>query len=159
MKLKALALSAALGLAVVTSPVTLAQEISASQLAEVIASSNLSAEELVAQLIAQYPEMVASVVEAVVKANPEAAADVVSAAIKAAPASADVVVSSAMTVAPSAIAEVVQVAQAANISNEIITAAAIQAGADPTQIAQATAAGVPSIPDVPAPQPRAVSGS
>lgn len=159
MKFKALTASLALGFSIVSTPMVWAEQVSDAQLADVISRSSVSVQELVQALIAQYPDMVDTVVEAVIAARPEAAADVVSAAVKAAPASAESIIRTALSVAPEAIGSIVQAAQAANIPNATVTQAAIQAGLDPTQVAQATAAGVPSAPPPPATAPISVSGS
>ncbi|MFM2587034.1 hypothetical protein [Vibrio sp. TBV020] len=159
MKLKTIAASLALGSTILAGPLALAEQISQAELTDMIASSSASTEELVAQLLSQYPEMVEAVVAAVVAAKPEAAAEVVSAALNAAPQAADTVIRSAISAAPEAVSSIAQVAQAANVSNEVVTQAAISAGVDPTQVAQATAAGTPSAPPPPAAAPVSVSGS
>ena len=51
-------------------------------------------------------------------------------------------IQSALETAPELTDEIVQIARDANISNEVITTAALLAGVDPTQIAEATAAGI-----------------
>ncbi|WP_394143336.1 hypothetical protein [Vibrio atypicus] len=53
-----------------------------------------------------------------------------------------VAITEALTIAPEKTEEIAQIAREAGVSNEIITTAALLAGLDPTQVAEATAAGI-----------------
>lgn len=53
-----------------------------------------------------------------------------------------VAITAALTLAPEKTEEIVQIAREAGVSNEIITTAALLSGLDPTQVAEATAAGI-----------------
>ncbi|MDD1792978.1 hypothetical protein L4D06_01525 [Enterovibrio makurazakiensis] len=60
-------------------------------------------------------------------------------------------VQAAMTAAPDSALEIAQVARDAGVASENITTAALLAGVDPTQIAEATAAGIQTAAVGPAP--------
>ncbi|MGR5239178.1 hypothetical protein [Vibrio alfacsensis] len=68
-------------------------------------------------------------------------------------------IEAAMSAAPEKALEIAQIARDAGISNEAITTAALLAGVDPTQIAEATAAGIQTASAGPnPPSPPAVGG-
>ncbi|WP_117232507.1 hypothetical protein [Vibrio maerlii] len=144
MKLKALAVSLAFGAAVAAAPTFAAPAMDSVKIQEMVSASALSAEELVVELIAQYPELAAAIVEAVVKANPEAAAEVTKAA---------------MAAAPEAAADIAEVARVAEVPNSAITEAALAAGIDPTDVAETPASGgAPEAPAAPAPSTPSFGG-
>ncbi|MDD1782383.1 hypothetical protein LRP49_14520 [Enterovibrio sp. ZSDZ35] len=60
-------------------------------------------------------------------------------------------VQAAMTAAPDSALEIAQIARDAGVASENITTAALLAGVDPTQIAEATAAGIQTAAVGPAP--------
>ncbi|WP_017109848.1 hypothetical protein, partial [Vibrio tasmaniensis] len=99
MKLNKFMLSALLGMTMSTS-VTYAATSESVDLVGIVEQSELTPEELVAQLIAQYPEMAAAIVETVVTANPEAAEAVVTAAVTAQPEQAASIVEAAVAAEP-----------------------------------------------------------
>ncbi|WP_122082671.1 hypothetical protein [Vibrio coralliirubri] len=138
MKLNKFMLGAVLSMTMSTS-VAFAQSVTPESvdLAVIIEQSELTPEELVAQLIAQYPEMAAAIVQSVITANPESAQTVVVAAI---------------TAEPEQAASIATVATEAGVSNQVVTTAALQAGIDPTEVQQETAVGEES-PTAVAPAP------
>ncbi|MEZ8914116.1 hypothetical protein AB6D87_11675 [Vibrio lentus] len=152
MKLNKFMLGTMLGMTMSTSVAFAQDAVTESiDLTSIVEQSELTPEELVAQLIAQYPEMAAAIVQSVVAANPE---------------SADAVVSVAMVAAPQQAAAIATVATEAGVSNQVVTTAALQAGIDPTEVQQATAIGeeapspvepapvaAPSTVETPAPAP------
>ena len=82
--------------------------------------------------------------QTVFQSNPEIAPNILSLLLNKEGINAQTAVQTAMSAAPNKAVEIAQVARAAGVSNEEITAAALQAGVDPTEIATATAAGIPT---------------
>jgi hypothetical protein len=93
------------------------------------ALGDVSAEEMVASLLAQYPEMGVEIFSEIAATYP----DLAEAAMKA-----------VMAASPDKAVALAEAAAAAGVSSESITTAALLAGADPTVIATATAAGNPN---------------
>tara|TARA_Y100001956_G_scaffold82110_1_gene101779 strand:+ start:257 stop:718 length:462 start_codon:yes stop_codon:yes gene_type:complete len=81
-------------------------------------------------------------IQSVYQANSAEVLEVLSLLLKDPTVDPQVAIIEALTIAPEKTDEIAQIAREAGVSNEIITTAALLAGLDPTQVAEATAAGI-----------------
>ncbi|MGR5207587.1 hypothetical protein [Vibrio sp. PNB23_22_7] len=89
--------------------------------------------------------------QSVLQANPEFTPHILSMLLNKDGVDPQKAIEAAMREAPEKALEIAQVARNASVSNEVITTAALLAGVDPTQIAEATAAGIQTASTGPAP--------
>lgn len=76
------------------------------------------------------------------KSNPDIVLDILTILLRTEHVDAQLTVQSAFEITPERALEIAEIAREEGVSNEIITAAALLAGIDPTQLSEATAAGI-----------------
>ncbi|MCP3700574.1 MAG: hypothetical protein GY920_18990 [Aliivibrio sp.] len=94
----------------------------------------------------------------ILQSNPQVAPNILSILLNKQGVDPQNAITAAMAAAPDKATEIAQVARDAGVSNEDITSAALLAGVDPTQIAEASAAGTPTNTSVAPPSPPSVGG-
>ncbi|MFB9135758.1 hypothetical protein ACFSJQ_18260 [Vibrio olivae] len=135
MKIKAPFLGIAVGLSVFAVSAHSA-ELDVEALSSTIQSSTQDVRVLTSQQLSAHPDDLVSVLSLLLQLKPESASDILA---------------QAMIDYPEMVMEFVTLARELGISNEMITIAAVEAGLDPTQLAEQTAAGVETVVPTPIP--------
>ncbi len=125
MKINALVIGVALGLSTIAIDV-MSAELDSDALSATISHAEQDPAQLTSQLLAAHPDELLEVLTLLLQLKTDAA---------------QVILTQAMTDYPASAAQFAALAKLLGISNEVITIAAIDAGLDPTQLAEQTAAG------------------
>lgn len=134
MKSRAMALGLMLG-SLVSMPLQ-AEEIDQEGVQSVMDLSQLTMVETLTQLISEHTESYELITRMYIEAFPE---------------SADEILAIVMSLLPQEVSSLARLARELGVDNQIITVAAIQAGIDPTLVAEQTAAGIESVSTNPTP--------
>ncbi len=139
MKIKAMTIGVVVGALVMSTSAlsevsTQAATLDTDALTSTITTSKQDIAKLTSQLLSENPDNLEQVLTLLLQLKPE---------------SAQQILAQAMSDFPELAAQFAALARALGISNELITIAAVEAGVDPTQIAEQTAAGNPSTTPTP----------